>query len=61
MPLQMDPIKAPAPLGNSNSDTDYIVWTSPLMNHGMAGSYDFNGRWLGMRWEPAENGGLGVD
>jgi len=55
------PIKTLTHLGGGNGDTNYIVWTSPLMNHGMAGSYDFNGRWLGMRWEPAENSGLGRD
>lgn len=44
-------------LGRGNGDTNFLVWTSPLADlpdSNMA----FIDKWMGMRWEPAENGAM---
>ena len=43
-------------LGQGYHDTNYIMIGSAL--EGMPANHDFNGRWIGMRWEPAENSDL---
>ncbi|CAN5475692.1 hypothetical protein BH10BAC6_BH10BAC6_17170 [soil metagenome] len=43
-------------LGRGNGDTNYLVWTSPLAIL-KQDNKSFLGFWMGMRWEPAENGG----
>lgn len=43
-------------LGQGYRDTNYVIWGSPMdytPEH-----IDFVGKWMGMRWEPAENAGL---
>ena len=44
-------------LGHGNGDTNYLVWTSPIANLPDSNAA-FIDKWMGMRWEPAENGGF---
>ncbi len=48
-------------LGEGDNDTNYIVWAEPLWwTPGRTGEL-FKLAWYGLRWEPAENSGLGRD
>ncbi len=48
-------------LGKGINDTNYIVWGAPLWwTPGPVGDV-FRREWYGLRWEPAENPGLGRD
>jgi hypothetical protein len=48
-------------LGKGDHDTNYIVWAEPLQwTPGPIGDV-FRRPWYGLRWEPAENSGLGRD
>lgn len=39
-------------LGPGKNDTNFVIWAQPLID--VWNNADFTGRWLGMRWDPAE-------
>ncbi len=39
-------------LGPGKNDTNFVIWSEPLID--VKNTADFTGRWIGMRWDPAE-------